>query len=313
MRLLTELGPRLGFAVTIIPEVEVDEGDVNSTRIRQCLADGRAGARRAHARPPLHGARPGGARRRARPRHRLSDREPRPRERGAAGGGRLRGQPAPARRRRSAGGGRCCAPSPTWAPSDLRRARGCARRRTRSTGAATSTGVASRSPSRCACARSAASRASTRCGARSRPTSTRRAGAWASDSGERAGRRRAVLRSRPAGVARLRGDRGGDRLRRCAASDLARGRRGVPARGPADAVPRRVACRPTSRVIWLRGLRWRQLTNAIRPLPRLALCRATAIGFLANNVLPLRIGEVIRSFVLAREHRSRLPPSSARW
>ena len=40
MRLLTELGPRLGFAVTIIPEVEVEEGDVNSTRIRQCLADG---------------------------------------------------------------------------------------------------------------------------------------------------------------------------------------------------------------------------------------------------------------------------------
>jgi riboflavin kinase / FMN adenylyltransferase len=41
MRLLTELGPRLGFAVTIIPEVTVDEGDVNSTRIRKLLADGR--------------------------------------------------------------------------------------------------------------------------------------------------------------------------------------------------------------------------------------------------------------------------------
>lgn len=40
MRLLTEMGPRLGFAVTIIPEVTVDEGDVNSTRIRQLLADG---------------------------------------------------------------------------------------------------------------------------------------------------------------------------------------------------------------------------------------------------------------------------------
>jgi riboflavin kinase/FMN adenylyltransferase len=43
MRLLTELGPRLGFAVTIIPEVTVDEGDVNSTRIRQLLADGEPG------------------------------------------------------------------------------------------------------------------------------------------------------------------------------------------------------------------------------------------------------------------------------
>ena len=29
MRLLTELGPRLGFSVTIIPEVRVDGGDVN--------------------------------------------------------------------------------------------------------------------------------------------------------------------------------------------------------------------------------------------------------------------------------------------
>lgn len=40
MRLLTELGPRLGFSVTIIPEVTVDGGDVNSTRIRQLLTDG---------------------------------------------------------------------------------------------------------------------------------------------------------------------------------------------------------------------------------------------------------------------------------
>jgi len=41
MRLLTELGPRLGFSVTIIPEVVVDQGDVNSTRIRQVLAESR--------------------------------------------------------------------------------------------------------------------------------------------------------------------------------------------------------------------------------------------------------------------------------
>jgi riboflavin kinase/FMN adenylyltransferase len=39
MRLLTELGPRLGFSVTIIPEVVIGEGDVNSTRIRQLLGD----------------------------------------------------------------------------------------------------------------------------------------------------------------------------------------------------------------------------------------------------------------------------------
>ena len=37
MRLLTETGPQLGFAVTIIPEVTIGAGDVNSTRIRELL------------------------------------------------------------------------------------------------------------------------------------------------------------------------------------------------------------------------------------------------------------------------------------
>lgn len=44
MRLLTELGPRLGFAVTIIPEVTIDGLDVSSSRIRQLLAEGEVGA-----------------------------------------------------------------------------------------------------------------------------------------------------------------------------------------------------------------------------------------------------------------------------
>lgn len=40
MRMLTELGPRLGFAVTIIPEVTVEGEDVNSTRIRELVSEG---------------------------------------------------------------------------------------------------------------------------------------------------------------------------------------------------------------------------------------------------------------------------------
>lgn len=40
MRLLTELGPRLGFAVTIIPEVTIAGRDVSSSRIRELLAAG---------------------------------------------------------------------------------------------------------------------------------------------------------------------------------------------------------------------------------------------------------------------------------
>ena len=41
MRLLTELGPRLGFSVTIIPEVQVGGSDVSSTRIRELLGAAR--------------------------------------------------------------------------------------------------------------------------------------------------------------------------------------------------------------------------------------------------------------------------------
>jgi riboflavin kinase/FMN adenylyltransferase len=44
MRMLTERGPRLGFSVTIIPEVTIDEGDVNSTRIRRLVAEANLGS-----------------------------------------------------------------------------------------------------------------------------------------------------------------------------------------------------------------------------------------------------------------------------
>lgn len=42
MRTLVELGPRLGFAVTIIPEVTIGSRGVSSTRIRELLAAGEA-------------------------------------------------------------------------------------------------------------------------------------------------------------------------------------------------------------------------------------------------------------------------------
>jgi riboflavin kinase/FMN adenylyltransferase len=40
MRMLTEMGPHLGFSVTVVPEVQVEGRDVNSTRIRELLAEG---------------------------------------------------------------------------------------------------------------------------------------------------------------------------------------------------------------------------------------------------------------------------------
>jgi glycosyltransferase 2 family protein len=57
-------------------------------------------------------------------------------------------------------------------------------------------------------------------------------------------------------------------------------------------------------VIWFRALRWRHLTDAIQPMSRAALFRAVAVGFMANNLFPLRIGELVRVGYLARETRS---------
>jgi uncharacterized protein (TIRG00374 family) len=54
-------------------------------------------------------------------------------------------------------------------------------------------------------------------------------------------------------------------------------------------------------VQYLRALRWRHLTDPIRSLPTGALFRAVSVGFMANNVFPLRMGEVVRAWYLARE------------
>jgi len=54
-------------------------------------------------------------------------------------------------------------------------------------------------------------------------------------------------------------------------------------------------------VILLRALRWKHLTATIQPFSVGPLFRATAVGFMANNIFPLRMGEVIRSWYLARE------------
>jgi len=54
-------------------------------------------------------------------------------------------------------------------------------------------------------------------------------------------------------------------------------------------------------MLWLRARRWRHLTDPIRPVPFGPLFRALAVGFMANNLFPLRVGEVARAWYLARE------------
>lgn len=51
---------------------------------------------------------------------------------------------------------------------------------------------------------------------------------------------------------------------------------------------------------WLRAVRWRYFIQTERPLPLGSLFSATMIGFMANNVLPFRLGEFVRPWALAR-------------
>ena len=53
--------------------------------------------------------------------------------------------------------------------------------------------------------------------------------------------------------------------------------------------------------VYLRALRWRHLTDPVAKISTRSLFRAASIGFLVNNLLPLRIGELVRSVTLANE------------
>jgi uncharacterized protein (TIRG00374 family) len=49
---------------------------------------------------------------------------------------------------------------------------------------------------------------------------------------------------------------------------------------------------------WLRALRWRWLIHSRHPIGIGPLFSATMIGFMANNLLPLRLGEFVRAWAL---------------
>ena len=53
--------------------------------------------------------------------------------------------------------------------------------------------------------------------------------------------------------------------------------------------------------LYVRALRWRHLTDAVQPIDTGPLFRATAVGFMVNNLVPLRVGEVVRAWMLSRE------------
>ncbi len=53
--------------------------------------------------------------------------------------------------------------------------------------------------------------------------------------------------------------------------------------------------------IYVRSLRWRYLLRALGEFDDGSLFRAMAVGFMANNLFPFRVGEIVRSWLLARE------------
>lgn len=54
-------------------------------------------------------------------------------------------------------------------------------------------------------------------------------------------------------------------------------------------------------LLLVRGLRWGHLTDPIQKIPRASLTRSVTVGFMANNIFPLRMGEVVRCWYLSRE------------
>ncbi len=56
--------------------------------------------------------------------------------------------------------------------------------------------------------------------------------------------------------------------------------------------------------VLLRAQRWRILARGVAEFETASALRATAIGFMINNLLPLRVGELVRVWWLAREIRA---------
>lgn len=54
--------------------------------------------------------------------------------------------------------------------------------------------------------------------------------------------------------------------------------------------------------VWLRAFRWKFMLDPVRQVPVPGLYRATMIGFMANNVLPARLGEFVRAYAVGRAH-----------
>lgn len=60
--------------------------------------------------------------------------------------------------------------------------------------------------------------------------------------------------------------------------------------------------------VWVRSVRWRVLLRPVAAVPTGRLFRAMVIGFTVNDLMPIRLGELARAFLLARWRQA---PSAA--
>jgi len=54
---------------------------------------------------------------------------------------------------------------------------------------------------------------------------------------------------------------------------------------------------------WFRSLRWRYLLRPIADIPTGTLYPVVIIGYMANNLLPARTGELVRAYIMGERHR----------
>ena len=55
--------------------------------------------------------------------------------------------------------------------------------------------------------------------------------------------------------------------------------------------------------VWLRAVRWHFLLRSIKPIPSGDLFRTVTIGYMANDILPFRAGELVRAYVLGEQEK----------
>lgn len=54
--------------------------------------------------------------------------------------------------------------------------------------------------------------------------------------------------------------------------------------------------------VWARAWRWHYLLRPLKAIPTAAMFPIVTIGYMGNNIYPARAGEVLRAYVLRREH-----------